>query len=175
MVVRGVAGDRNGRGVVARLLRLRGLVFVVFVVVVRGDGDASGDEADRANRGKGRRADAAAACGGAGAVVGEGLGKDVFGSDGDRVVVEAAVRLGADQRAFATGVVVVDDELWAAVAVKGDEEVVAVARGADVGQAVNLVVGAVDGFNVLFARAVERVLGDGVAVGVFEGDGVHGR
>ena len=171
MVVRGVAGGRNGRGVVARLLRLRGLVFVVFVVVVRGDGDASGDEADRANRGKGRRANAAAAC----AVVGEGLGKDVFGGDGDRVVVEAAVRLGADQRAFATGVVVVDDELWAAVAVKGDEEVVAVARGADVGQAVNLVVGAVDGFDVLFARAVERVLGDGIAVGVFEGDGVHGR
>ena len=173
MVVRGVAGGRNGRGVVARLLRLRGLVFVVFVVVVRGDGDASGDEADRANRGKGRRANAAAACGGA--VIGEGLGKDVFGGDGDRVVVEAAVRLGADQRAFATGVVVVDDELWAAVAVEGDEEVVAVARGADVGQAVNLVVGAVDGFDVLFARAVERVLGDGVAVGVFEGDGVHGR
>ena len=173
MVVRGVAGGGRGRRVVARLLRLRGLVFVVFVVVVRGDGDAAGDEADRAKGGKGRRADVAA-CGGAGAVVGEGFGEEVFGGDGDRVAVEAAVRLGADQRAFAAGVVVVDDERALAVA-EGDAQVVAVARGANVGQAVKLVVSAVDGFDVLFARAAQRVLGDGVAVCVFEGDGVHGR
>ena len=174
VVVRGVAGGGRGRRVVARLLRLRGgLVFVVFVVVVRGDGDASGDEADRAKGGKGCRADVAA-CGGAGAVVGEGFGEEVFGGDDDRVAVEAAVGLGADQRAFAAGVVVVDDERALAVA-EGDAQVVAVARGANVGQAVKLVPGAVNGFDVLFARAVERVLGDGVAVCVFEGDGVQGR
>ena len=162
------------------------VVFVVFVVVVRGNGDAAGNEADRADGAEDAQAGrpAAAACGDgafrAAGVSGRGfdvLGQHVFGGDDDRVAVKFAVALHADQRPFAACKVVFDDEIGAVAVVEGDEQVVAVACGVDAHRAGagrrigELVVGAVHGVDLCDARGVQVVLGDGVAVGGFQGEG----
>ena len=164
---------------------------MVFVVVVCSDGDATGDEADRTNGAEdaqGGRA-AAGACRycalRAAGVGGRGLDvfcQHVFGGDDDRVAVKFAVALHADQRPFTACKVVFDDEIGAVAVVEGDEQVVAVACGVDAHRAGagrrigELVVGAVHGVDLCDARGVQVVLGDGVAVGVFQGEGdvAHG-
>ena len=168
-----------------------GIVFVVFVVVVCRDGDATGDEADRTNGAEyaqgGRPAAAACRyCAFRAAGIGrrgfDVFGEHVFRSDDHRVAVKLAVVLHADQHAFAACEVVFDNEVGAAAVVKGDEQIVAAARGVDAHRAGagrrigELVVGAVHGVDLCDARGVQVVLGDGVAVGVFQGedDVAHG-
>ena len=155
---------------------------MVFVVVVRGDGDAAGDEADRADGAKNAQGGwaTATACGNGAfrtARVGgrcfDVLGQHVFGGDDDRIAVEFAVILHANQRPFAAREVVFDDEVGAAAVVEGDEQVVAAARGVDADRASTgrrvgeLVVRAVHGVDLCDARGVQVVVGDGVAFGGF--------
>ena len=154
--------------------------------VVCGKRDAAANEADGANGAENAPfAEAAAAyatsaCGygachavcrwGGGNVVSE----DVFGGNDDRVAVECAVVLHADQRAFAACEVVFDDEVGAVAVVKADEQVIAVARGVDAyragaGRGVGeLVVRTVDGVDLLDACGVEVDLVNGVAFDVFD-------
>ena len=158
------------------------VVFVVFVVVVRGNGDATGDEADRADGAEdaqgGRPAAAArgncAFC--TASISGGGLnmlGEHVFGGDDDGIAVEFAVILHADQRPFAAREVVFDDEVGAVAVVKGYKQVIAAARGVDADRAGagrcvgELVVRAVDGVDLFDARGVQVVSGNGVAFGGF--------
>ena len=155
---------------------------MVFVVVVCRDGDATGDEANRADGAEyaqGGRATAAARGNYAFRAAGIGrrglnmLGQHVFGGDDHRVAVEFAVTLHADQRPFAAREVVFDDEVGAVAVVKGYKQVITAARGVDAdrtsaGRRVGeLVVRAVDGVNLFDARGVQVVVGDGVAFGGF--------
>ena len=159
---------------------------MVFVVVVCRDGDAAGNEADRADGAEDAQGGrpAAAACGnyafraaGIGGRSFDVVSEYVFRGDDDWIAVEFAVVLQADQRAFATCEVVFDDEVGAAAVVKGDEQVVAAARGVDAyrpgtGRRIGEpVVRAVHGVNLFDACGVEVVLGDGFAVGGFQGEG----
>ena len=158
------------------------VVFVVFVVVVRGNGDAACNQphrADGAKNAQGGRPAAAARgnCAFCTASISGGglnmLGEHVFGGDDDGIAVEFAVILHADQRPFAAREVVFDDEVGAVAVVEGDEQVVAAARGVDAHRAGagrrvgELVVRAVDGVNLFDARGVQVVVGDGVAFGGF--------
>ena len=81
------------------------VVFVVFVVVVRGNGDTTGNESYRADGAEYAQAGraTAVACGDcafrAAGIGGRGFdvfGQYVFGGDDDRVAVEFAVTLHAD-------------------------------------------------------------------------------
>ena len=159
---------------------------MVFVVVVCRDGDAAGDEADRADGAEYAQAGraTAVACGDcafrAAGIGGRGFdvfGQYVFGGDDDGIAVEFAVTLHADQRPFAAREVVFDDEVGAVAVVKGYKQVVAAARGVDADRASTgrrvgeLVVRAVHGVDLCDARGVQVVLGDGVAVGGFQGEG----
>ena len=162
------------------------VVMVMFVVVMGGKCDATADEADGANGaedapvGEAATAARAATCYRCGTkcAIGRGggdvVGEDVFGGDDDRIAVEAAVALHTDQRAFAAGKVVLDDKIGTAAVVEGDEQVIAGAGGvnadrAGAGRGVGeLVVRAVDGVNLLNAGGVEIVMGDGVAIDVFD-------
>ena len=155
---------------------------MVFVVVVCRDGDATGDEADRADGAEdaqGGRPAAAARGNYAFRATGIGrrglnmLGEYVFGGDDHRVAVEFAVALHADQRPFAAREVVFDDEVGAAAVVEGYKQVITAARGVDAdrpgtGRRIGeLVVRAVDGVDLFDARGVQVVSGNGVAFGGF--------
>ena len=105
----------------------------------------------------------------------------MLGRGDNGVVVDFPICLKADQRPFAAREVVFDNEIGAAAAVEGEQQVVAAARGVNAHRACSgcsiseLVVRAVNGFDLFEATAFQPVLGDGLFVGVFqgEGDGCH--
>ena len=149
--------------------------------MVAGEGDATGDQTDRAQHAeRGKRGLV-----GAQRLFGDNFtGERMLRRTRHRIAGKAAIFLHADQRALPPAVVIFDDELGLLVAIKVDEQVIARARsgkpfraetGGEIGE---LVVGAVFRRNARGApRGFKLILGDGVASGVvdFKGDGaVHG-
>ena len=162
-------------------LWLRVITAITLVTVVAGEGDATGDQTDRAQhaeRGKRWLISAQRLLGN------DFAGERMLRRAGNRITGKPAVFLHADQRALSLAVVIFDDELGLLVAIKVDEQVIARARSRETFRAKprrqisELIVGTTNRINVLrTARAFEMVLGDGVASGVmdFKGDGaVHG-
>ena len=169
---------RIGRGL---RIRLCVVAAVALVAVITGEGDASGDKADRTKHAKRRQR---------GLVSAQRLFGDDFAGERmlrrarDRIAGETAVFLHTNQRALPLAVVIFDDEIGLAVAVKADEQIIARARsrqpfraepGGKVGE---LVVDAVLRRNARgSACGIKLILGDGVASGVvnFKGDeAAHG-
>ena len=104
----------------------------------------------------------------------------VFAHGGNRVVVQAAVRLQANQRSLPLAEVVVNDEAGAVI--KADVEVITFARGDEFFRRKaarlirELVVRTAHGFYVRRCTAgAECVGGEGVAGGVFQGEGNAGH
>ena len=149
--------------------------------MVADEGNATGDEADRAQHAeRGKRGLV-----GAQRLFGDNFtGERMLRRTRHRIAGKAAIFLHADQRALSLAVVIFDDKLGLLVAIKVDEQVIARARSREAFRAKprrqisELIVGTTNRINVLrTARAFEMVLGDGVASGVmdFKGDGaVHG-
>ena len=149
--------------------------------MVAGEGDATGDQTDRAQhaeRGKRWLISAQRLLGN------DFAGERMLRRAGNRITGKPAVFLHADQRALSLAVVIFDDKLGLLVAIKVDEQVIARARSREAfraetgGEIGELVVGAVFRRNARGApRGFKLILGDGVASGVvdFKGDGAaHG-
>ena len=147
---------------------------VALVAVVAREGDAAGDQANRAQyaqRGECGLVGAQRLCGD------DFAGERMFRRARDRIAGKAAVFLHADQRALAAGEVVVDDEVGLAVAVKVDEQVVARARGGEIfradagGKVGELVVRAVFSGDVQrSACAINGIFSDDRAIGTVQGE-----
>ena len=104
----------------------------------------------------------------------------VFAKGGHGVAMQSAVGLCANQRAFSLAKVVVDDQVGAII--KGDVEVITLPLGDQLFRPdpacsiCELVVSPMYGLNVLrCAAGIQRVGGEGVSGGVFQGQGNTGH
>jgi hypothetical protein len=160
-------------------LRLRCYVVIVmmFVVVMRGNGNAAahqGESAEGSQSGLIHRVRRKRLCGG------NFRCQFVFAKGGDGVIVQPAVCLCANQRTLSLAEIVVDDQVSAII--KGDIKVITLTIGNQLlwpysARGVRkLVVGAMHGLNMLRRSAgIQRVGGKGVAGGVFQSQGDVGH